>query len=97
MTTPILEQQAVRPERFLMVGNSLRSDILPVVKIGARAIHIPAALTWSHEHAEASLSARRRFHERKSMRQLAHFIESLGRQAPSPAKRRTTALRRARS
>ncbi|MEQ1909105.1 MAG: HAD family hydrolase [Vicinamibacterales bacterium] len=92
----ILEQRNVRPARFLMVGNSLRSDILPVVKIGARAVHIPAALTWSHEHAEASTHARRRFYERKSMRQLAHFIESLGLEAQPPARRRATAPKRAR-
>lgn len=93
----ILEQRTVRPSRFLMVGNSLRSDILPVVTIGARAVHIPAALTWSHEHAEASTSARRRFYERKSMRQLVPFIESLGRDQQPPTRGRTTASRRARS
>ena len=94
--TTILEQRKVRPARFLMVGNSLRSDILPVVKIGGRAIHIPAALTWSHEHAEASPSARRRFYERRSMRQLAPFIDGLGPEAQPPARRRTTAPRRTR-
>ncbi len=39
----------VRPERFLMVGNSLRSDILPVLELGGRAIYIPYSLTWGHE------------------------------------------------
>jgi putative hydrolase of the HAD superfamily len=32
-----------------MVGNSLRSDILPVVSLGARAVHIPYHITWEHE------------------------------------------------
>ncbi|MBN2548038.1 MAG: HAD family hydrolase [Anaerolineales bacterium] len=45
----ILERCGLRPERFLMVGNSLRSDILPVLAIGARAVYIPYADTWSHE------------------------------------------------
>jgi putative hydrolase of the HAD superfamily len=35
-----------------MVGNSVRSDILPVLAIGARAVHIPAALVWTYEHAD---------------------------------------------
>jgi putative hydrolase of the HAD superfamily len=33
-----------------MVGNSLRSDVLPVLAIGGRAVHIPYHLTWAHEH-----------------------------------------------
>ena len=48
-----------------MVGNSLRSDILPVVKIGGWAVHIPAALSWSHEHADPTPAARQRFYERR--------------------------------
>lgn len=40
------------PDRFLMVGNSLRSDILPVLELGAAAVYIPHQLTWAHEHAE---------------------------------------------
>jgi putative hydrolase of the HAD superfamily len=39
-------------EEFVMVGNSLRSDVLPALAIGAQAIFIPHALTWSHEHVQ---------------------------------------------
>jgi putative hydrolase of the HAD superfamily len=35
--------------RFLMVGNSLRSDVVPVVALGGRAVYIPYHLTWAHE------------------------------------------------
>lgn len=45
----LLARHQVAPERFLMVGNSLRSDVLPVVKLGAKAVHIPYHLTWAHE------------------------------------------------
>lgn len=45
----ILERYAVAPEAFLMVGNSLRSDIVPVVTVGGRAVYIPYAETWAHE------------------------------------------------
>jgi len=34
----------------VMVGNSLRSDVVPVVGLGARAVHIPYEVTWHHEH-----------------------------------------------
>lgn len=48
----ILARHAIAPGEFLMVGNSLRSDILPVVALGARAVHVPYATTWIHEHVE---------------------------------------------
>ena len=56
--TPAHYAQLVRhldlaPEEFLMVGNSLRSDILPVLDIGAYAFHVPFHTTWAHEMAEA--------------------------------------------
>jgi len=47
----ILRRYGVPPERFLMVGNSLRSDILPVLDIGASAVYVPHELTWAHESA----------------------------------------------
>lgn len=39
----------IKPEEFLMVGNSVKSDILPVISIGAQAIHVPFEVTWQHE------------------------------------------------
>lgn len=45
----ILDRYQVRPERFLMIGNSLRSDILPVLEIGGHAVLIPFETTWAHE------------------------------------------------
>ncbi len=47
----VLRRQGVAPERFVMVGNSVRSDVLPVVAIGAQAVHVPYAVTWVHEVA----------------------------------------------
>ena len=45
----ILKRHNIDPKLFLMVGNSLRSDILPVLKIGGHALHIPYKITWEHE------------------------------------------------
>jgi putative hydrolase of the HAD superfamily len=45
----VLRRRAIRPEDFVMVGNSLRSDVAPVLSLGARAIHIPYHVTWHHE------------------------------------------------
>ena len=48
----LLERAHVAPDGFLMVGNSVRSDVLPVLAIGGRAVHIPYHTTWAHEHAD---------------------------------------------
>lgn len=48
----ILERHGVEPSRFVMVGNSVRSDVLPVLAIGGHAVHVPYHLTWAHEHAD---------------------------------------------
>lgn len=45
----LLDRHGLDPARFLMVGNSLKSDILPVVRIGGHAIHVPHTHTWAHE------------------------------------------------
>ena len=42
----------IQPEEFLMVGNSLKSDILPVVSLGASAVHVPFHTNWAHEEVE---------------------------------------------
>jgi putative hydrolase of the HAD superfamily len=39
----------IKPAEFVMIGNSVKSDILPVINVGARAIHVPFEVTWQHE------------------------------------------------
>jgi putative hydrolase of the HAD superfamily len=43
----VLDSLGVSPDRFLMVGNSLRSDVEPVVSIGGRAVHVPYEHQWA--------------------------------------------------
>lgn len=45
----IIEATGVAPDRFAMVGNSVRSDVLPVLEVGGHAVHIPYHVTWAHE------------------------------------------------
>lgn len=40
------------PEEFMMIGNSLRSDILPPLALGSYAVYVPYHTTWEHEHVE---------------------------------------------
>lgn len=55
----------IKSEEFLMVGNSLKSDILPVISIGAKAVHVPYHITWQHEVADNSGFAGRYFEIKK--------------------------------
>jgi putative hydrolase of the HAD superfamily len=48
----ILRRHAVDASRFVMIGNSPRSDIAPVLGLGGWAIHVPHPLTWAHERVE---------------------------------------------
>tara|TARA_R110000765_G_scaffold62585_4_gene121342 strand:- start:12824 stop:13522 length:699 start_codon:yes stop_codon:yes gene_type:complete len=48
----LLEHLQISPSEFLMIGNSLKSDVLPLVEIGARAIHVPFHTTWEHEEVK---------------------------------------------
>jgi len=51
----LLSHLDIQPHEFLMVGNSIKSDILPVINFGAKAIHVPFEVTWQHEaHHEAT-------------------------------------------
>ena len=45
----LLKHLDIKPSEFLMIGNSLKSDVLPLVNIGAHAIHVPFHTTWVHE------------------------------------------------
>ncbi len=45
----LLKRLEIKPADFLMIGNSLKSDVLPVLAIGGQAVHIPFHTTWEHE------------------------------------------------
>jgi putative hydrolase of the HAD superfamily len=45
----VLTEWDIDPASFLMVGNSVRSDILPIVELGGHGVHVPYHVTWGHE------------------------------------------------
>ena len=49
----LLQELNIKPEEFLMVGNSVKSDILPVLALGANAVFIPSKFTWFYEDGNA--------------------------------------------
>jgi putative hydrolase of the HAD superfamily len=70
----VLAQAGVAPERFCMVGNSVRSDVLPVLSLGAHAIHVPYPYLWELEHVEHDES----FAELTSLADLPAAIAAMG-------------------
>jgi putative hydrolase of the HAD superfamily len=74
--TTLLRKHSLAPERFLMVGNSLRSDILPVLEMGGWAVFVPYALTWSHETGAAP-AASDRFYEIEHLGLLPELISKI--------------------
>jgi putative hydrolase of the HAD superfamily len=48
----ILARHDLSPEELVMIGNSVKSDILPALAAGSRAVYVPYHLTWAHEEAE---------------------------------------------
>ena len=61
----------IDPVHFLMIGNSLKSDVLPVLAIGGHAIHIPYHTTWAHEQIDHAV-------EHVNFRELASVRDLLG-------------------
>ena len=80
----ILSRHDVDPASFVMIGNSVRSDILPVIELGGTGIHIPYSFTWGHEvvderattHIERNGSSSR-YLEAESFKELPDLIRRL--------------------
>jgi len=77
--TRIFQRHAIDPSTFVMVGNSVRSDVLPVLALGGRAVHVPYTVTWALEHAEADPDVHD-FPVLTSLAELPACIESMARE-----------------
>jgi putative hydrolase of the HAD superfamily len=65
-----------------MVGNSLRSDVLPALEAGALAVHIPYEMTWAHERLDAETLAGKKFGVLERIAQLPEWVATLPRSGP---------------
>jgi putative hydrolase of the HAD superfamily len=75
--TDILEKYGIEPKNFLMVGNTIRSDIDPVITLGGSAVHIPADATWEHEMIPDFDTSLDGYYELDDMGQLCDLIARL--------------------
>lgn len=73
----VIAGMGITPAGFVMVGNSLRSDVLPVVAVGARAVHVPYHLEWAHEAVDAGDLPPDGWWRLDSIRELPLLVEKL--------------------
>jgi putative hydrolase of the HAD superfamily len=73
----IFSKYRIEPKRFLMVGNSLKSDILPVVQAGGYAVFVPYDLTWVHENLTDQKIDKSAYHELENLGQLPALVATL--------------------
>jgi putative hydrolase of the HAD superfamily len=66
----LIKHLDIKPQEFLMIGNSLKSDVLPVLNIGGHAVHVPYHITWEHETIENTI-------EHENFRQAEKIIDVL--------------------
>jgi putative hydrolase of the HAD superfamily len=73
----LLARHQIDPQRFLMVGNSLRSDVMPVLALGGYAVHIPYQITWEHEAVDLPGETPGGYVELPHIRLLPEFLSQL--------------------
>lgn len=74
----VMRRHNVRPSHFVMVGNSLKSDILPVLEVGGAGVHVPYHLTWIHEHVPEEQLAGKEFAQLQNIRELPAWLGERG-------------------
>lgn len=72
----VMRRHNIAPEEFLMVGNSLRSDILPVLEAGAQAVFVPYETEWFHERVTDEELAGKSFGRVETMGELPAWIKN---------------------
>lgn len=55
----LIQHLDISPNEFLMIGNSLKSDVLPVLELGGHAFHVPFHTTWEYEQVETTIEEER--------------------------------------
>ncbi|GAA4384662.1 HAD family hydrolase [Hymenobacter koreensis] len=73
----ILRRYQVQPEEFVMIGNSLKSDILPVARLGARAVYVPFHTTWAMERVSEEQLEGVSFHQVTALSQVPAYLAAL--------------------
>lgn len=71
----LIKHLDIAPQEFLMIGNSIKSDIQPVLNIGGHAIHIPYHTTWQHEQVDINI-ADKPFRQIKNINEIESYLNT---------------------
>lgn len=71
----LLNHLDINPSEFLMIGNSLKSDVLPLVNIKANAIHVPFHTTWAHEEVSEDEKNGKAYKTINSLTEILNFLD----------------------
>jgi putative hydrolase of the HAD superfamily len=69
----LMKRLDIQPHEFVMVGNSLKSDILPVLQIGGHGFHIPYHTTWEHEKVDVRID-HPLFRQLTSIKEIVQYV-----------------------
>jgi putative hydrolase of the HAD superfamily len=69
----LIKHLDISPSQFIMLGNSLKSDVMPVLAIGGHGVHIPYHTTWAHETIEHTIE-HPNFKHVHSIREVLEFL-----------------------
>lgn len=70
----LIKHLDINPSQFLMIGNSLRSDVLPLLEIGANAIHVPFHTTWAHEEVSKENQSKVTYKTVSNIKQVLSYL-----------------------
>ncbi|MCT4629674.1 HAD family hydrolase [Winogradskyella sp.] len=72
----LLNHLDINPSEFLMIGNSLKSDVLPLINIGSKAIHVPFHTTWQHEKVNENETNGLEYKTVNNLNEILNFIKT---------------------
>ncbi len=73
----VLEKYRIDPKTILMIGNSLKSDVLPIVQLGGSAVHIPYHTTWVHERVSEQEQGQHVYKTLASISELPQLLQRM--------------------
>ena len=73
----VFAKHGINPRQVVMVGNSLKSDVIPVLELGGWGVFVPYRLMWAHEHAELPSNLAGRYREVERLDELPELLKQL--------------------
>ena len=70
----LIKHLDIHPSELLMIGNSLKSDVLPLIEIGASAIHVPFHTTWVHEEVSEEEKSKSNYKTINKLKDILNFL-----------------------